>query len=45
LLGFLNGFDDEFRRGVAQRGEDAAGVQPAGADLAEDGVPVEITGL
>ena len=30
---------------VAQRGENAAGVQPARADLAENVVPVEIAGL
>ena len=36
---------DELGRGVAQRGEDAAGVQPARAELAEDVVPVEIARL
>ena len=30
---------------VAQRRENAAGVQPAHADLAEDVVPIEITGF
>ena len=45
LLGRLDRLDDELRRGVAQRGEDAAGVEPAHAELAEDVVPVEIAGL
>ena len=45
LPGRLDGLDDELRRGVAQRGEDAAGVQPAHAELAEDVVPIEIARL
>ena len=45
LAGFLDGFDDQERGGVAEGGEDAAGVQPARAEFAEDVVPVEIAGL
>ena len=33
LPGGLHGFNDELGRGVAQRGEDAAGMQPARAEL------------
>ena len=44
-FGLVDGLDDELRRGVAEGGEDAAGVQPPDADLAEDVVPVEIAGF
>src|SRR5208283_2775278 len=45
LFGLFDRFEDQLWRGVTQRGEDAAGVQPPDADLAENMVPIEITGL
>ena len=44
FLGRLRGFDDQFRRGLGKRRENAARVEPAHA-LAEDGLPIEIAGL
>ena len=41
----LDSFDDQERGGVAQGGENAAGVQPARAEFAEDAVPVEVARL
>jgi len=41
----LNGFDNEFRRGVAEGCEDSASVEPADTELAEDVVPVEVARL
>src|SRR6185437_11681181 len=45
LLGLLDGFDDKLGRSVAQCSENAAGVQPAHAEFAEDVVPIEIARL
>lgn len=44
-FGGLDGFDDEFGGGIGERGEDTAGVEPADALFAEDGVPIEIAGF
>ena len=41
----LDGFDGEFGGRVGKRGEDAAGVKPAHAELAEDVIPVDVAGL
>ena len=41
-LGGLHGFDGDFRRGGGKRCENAAGVKPARALLAEDLVPIDI---
>src|SRR5713101_4404809 len=41
-LGGLHGFDGDFRRGGGQRAENAAGVKPTGALLAEDLIPIDI---
>src|SRR6266581_7810520 len=43
--GGLHGFDHELRRGIAERGEDAARVQPARAELAKNMVPIEVARL
>ena len=43
--GFLDSLDDQGRGGVAERGENAAGVEPARAQFAENAVPVEVAGL
>ena len=45
LPGGLHGFDHELGRRVAQRGENAARVQPARAKFAEDVVPIEVARL
>src|SRR5439155_7139859 len=42
LLGFLDAFNHQRRRGVAEGGEDAAGVQPADSQLAKNVVPIEV---
>src|SRR5882724_4776637 len=42
-LGGLHGFYGDIRSGGGKRAEDAAGVKPTGALLAEDLVPVDIT--
>src|SRR5258708_13256514 len=41
-LGGLHGFDGDVGRGGGKRAEDAAGVKPAGALLAEDLVPIDV---
>jgi len=38
----LNGFQDHLGRGVGKGGEDAAGMEPTSAELAEDLLPVEV---
>src|SRR5262249_47403233 len=40
-----HGFEDKFRRGVAQAGEDSARVEPARAELAKDKIPLKIARL
>src|SRR5207249_1508429 len=40
--GFLDACNHQRRRRVAERGEDAAGVEPADPELAEDVVPIEV---
>src|SRR5438552_19211903 len=44
LLGFLDAFNHQRRRGVAERGEDTAGVKPAQSQPAENIVPIKVTG-
>src|SRR5690606_416714 len=41
----LNGFNYKFRSGVAERGENAAGMQPAHAEFSENVIPIKIAGL
>ena len=43
-LGRLHPLDDQFRRGLGEGGEDAAGVEPPHA-AGEDRLPVEVAGL
>jgi hypothetical protein len=45
LVGGLDGLDGESGGGLGERGEDAAGVEPAHAEFAEDVVPVEVARL
>src|ERR1035437_2804005 len=45
LVGGLDGLDGELRGGGGERREDAAGVEPADAEFAEDVVPIEVAGL
>src|SRR6266516_1739889 len=45
LLGFLDAFNHQRWRGVAERGEDTAGVKPAHSQLAKDVVPIEVARL
>src|SRR6266550_1505055 len=45
LLCFLDAFDHQRRRGVTERGEDPAGVQPADSQLAKDVVPSKVAWL
>ena len=43
--GGLHGFDRDIGSGRGECAEDSAGVQPAGAELAEDFVPIDVAGL
>src|SRR5947209_1449156 len=45
LLGFLDAFNHQRRRGVTERGEDTAGVKPTHSQPAEDVVPIEVARL
>src|SRR5439155_9608381 len=45
LLGLLHRLEGQPRRGIAEGGEDATGMQPARAELTEDMVPIEVPGL
>src|SRR5207248_9110596 len=44
-VGGLDRLNRDFGGGGGKRGEDAAGVEPADAELSENVIPVEVTGL